>query len=1202
MESYSNNQTEHSLLDILILVWVSSFFVFVILTLYPQISFVPGLDMVRHLSSAQKLLVAPDTYGTEEPWFHFTYAVVNLLSAPSMWVFQSGIAFLSIVLILSFYTMAKSYLIDIDKRAHVLATAFFSVFSGFGWLYIAGKKFSLLTPNDYINTLLASTNISFFDLSRGQSSWLWAEFRPITIGFTIFFILLYLMKREDLNRTSYIIITSLLVLTLGQVHPSELIIFVALLLVVSLVRPTIKLRLMETGISVIIAIIFSSVINESYRLILSEGVHPLSTNYMPILAALSGASCLLVRYHKRPKIHFRFNLTLLIPILLFVYFVLVFLWFSNADSYSVEWLATFQPVPWEFYPVLLGVVGAISIPGIFLIAKNYRNHPIVIFVVIFVLAIIIGKFITYVNANLFFTDYYERRLIPLVFVASSILASLVLVSIGKQEYKKKRLKAIKNIVTVIFLSSLVLTGTLSTILAVEHRSFFTPKNAISVTEKRFQSSLDNVDPRSILITVTNRSRDLAQYENIGYIIETSKDQMWASKSPELPLKLLSLLNSPSILFLSPRDMKIIQSQYSDGYIASHLVNAAPVLFKGIEGQTLQVPPLVSTSSHSNVTLVLPEKQNEAYYAYDILSLGHYNYTTASLWDLNSIGKAKIIVTPNEEVTLKLMEFKERFNLQFEKLIVLDPEPSGSLVGVKYTTSNAFILAGNDSSKQWIPDANSNENVGNGSIGIPILRDSAISNSGNRALEISVGQGKYLWWKISRIFDEPKDFSKFDVVKFNWYGKNDGKFYVADFTSANGKDFWYRFQDSWEGWKQVILPLGIPDVTNQQVVGVPLTKVTALGASWTDIKRIEIRTESSNVNHGGTFYLNGFAFDNTLKSSSIIEVSSNKIIQLPTNLNINQILLQSDYDTIAYYDVGIPFILHKTYLGYDMFYVNLNPIVQNLNSPENNISSVFPYLGRLLELTNVKLPIAESGGTHLFSYGAGGVSAFTNATIIGNITLTSSSALINTNSTSVKVIIDGNNFLFNNISKIAPVRIDNVTVKSEGGVIGGGYGFYSHALLNNSSIEFNGTPATLLLIYTNGSSSTITGKEIQINLADPDIFLREPTVTANGETKFHNLYALGDIGKKLQVSSENLIIEGQVAFKNKYSDEFTVANDTSFKGNLVRMKPLIPFNELGTFSNIFDPSYLPYPLVIGLIDIIISVLVLYRKIIIPKLRK
>ena len=125
--------------DVLILAWISIFFIFIISNLYPQMAYVPSNDIVRHLSASKGLILAPDIYGSEYPWFHFTWALVNEFSAPPMWLFQSGIAYLSIMLMFSFYSMAKVYLHDIDRRAPILSTIFFFVFSGFGWFFFIQK-------------------------------------------------------------------------------------------------------------------------------------------------------------------------------------------------------------------------------------------------------------------------------------------------------------------------------------------------------------------------------------------------------------------------------------------------------------------------------------------------------------------------------------------------------------------------------------------------------------------------------------------------------------------------------------------------------------------------------------------------------------------------------------------------------------------------------------------------------------------------------------------------------------------------------------------------------------------------------------------------------------------------------------------------------------------------------------------------------
>ena len=106
----------------------------------------------------------------------------------------------------------------------------------------------------HFDVISMAYNASYLDIGVGQSSWLWLWFRPITLGFTILFVLLYLMRREDLTKQKYIIISSLLILTLSQIHFSELVIFIVLLFVLALLFPTVKLRLKETSISILIGL------------------------------------------------------------------------------------------------------------------------------------------------------------------------------------------------------------------------------------------------------------------------------------------------------------------------------------------------------------------------------------------------------------------------------------------------------------------------------------------------------------------------------------------------------------------------------------------------------------------------------------------------------------------------------------------------------------------------------------------------------------------------------------------------------------------------------------------------------------------------------------------------------------------------------------------------------------------------------------
>ena len=280
--------------------------------------------------------------------------------------------------------------------------------------------------------------------------------------------------------------------------------------------------------------------------------------------------------------------------------------------------STILAVPWEFYPTLLGLVGIIAIPGVILVVKKYRSHPIIIFTVLFILAIVFGRIITYVNADFEYTGYWERRFIPFVYVSCSLLAPIVVLSVieatkattrgrGKKRWIAiKHLKGLKNVTTVGILSFLVLGGILSTFLSVEFGILGNQKYALTDNETKLQSSLNNVDPYSTLLTVTERSRNIAEYANLGYNVNYFRNQLWPSESPELPLNILSSLNSSAIIYLNKQDLEEITTNknYENGYIASHLLKVAPVTKEGFGGEVLQTPRLTPPSSRSDMVLVL----------------------------------------------------------------------------------------------------------------------------------------------------------------------------------------------------------------------------------------------------------------------------------------------------------------------------------------------------------------------------------------------------------------------------------------------------------------------------------------------------------------------------------------------------------------------------------------------------------------------
>ncbi|MDP9287622.1 MAG: hypothetical protein M3P08_05425 [Thermoproteota archaeon] len=1234
--SHSSNQQHdrhsYNLYDILLLIWVSVFFIFFISNVYPQMAYVPEQDIARLFVYSKGLIVAPGSFSSSYPWFQFDWASVMELSSPSLWLFQSGFAYLglfqsgfaylSIMLIFSFYIMAKAYLNGIDKRAPLIATIFFFVFSGIAWSDDSGDN-----VRQYWHIFHISNKPVSGILGLGQTPFLWAWFRPLTLGFTIFFVLLYLMQRGSeeqglvMNRNRYIIISSLMVLTLSQVYFPNLVVFVAFLLVIAIFFPKIKLRIKETAISTIIGVSVSALLQfQKYQ---ANSSYP--NEYYLALAVLAGVAFFLSKYSSRPKISFKTDFRLVLPIALYIYFAFfTFFWFTNSDVFRNR----IDAVPVELYPILLGVMGIIGIPGFVVVARKYRSHPVLIFSILFLFIIVFGRALTYYNANFVNTSYWERRLIPYLFVSSSIVGSIsVLMFIDYLKQKRfhferlNRAATTTTILGVAILSFLVLGGIISTLLGLEFILFNTSQNALTDKEIKLESSLHNVDPGSTLLTYTGRSKSIADFAPLGQtgrVIPDYRYAAWSSKDPELPLNVLYTHNGSSIIYLNENDIKRISShreQIYKGYLASHIVKVAPLLNKttgSTGGEVLQMPTFSPPSTHSAVVLVVPNFPSRSagaspyyyYYAYDILSLGGYNYTTALLSDINSISKAKIVIAPSEQIALKLIQYKNLYNLQFDKLIVLNVDGHNQLIDINIATTKLnpiTAVGGNETNNytRWTPSAH----VGAGAIGIPKISyyntstrnnntSSPFGNPENLLTAISVGPGKYKQWDVSQSLNNNKflDLTKFDFLKFDWYGKGNGKWYVIQLWSGPLNSFWYRFQDTRYGWTEVILPMQAAD-GRHSLGGVTFDKLTRLGASWSYITAVNFRTYITNINQGGEFYLYKFGFGNISHSHSASVTGQHHQIQFPTYIDLYPLIIppNSNYNTIAYYDAGVPFILQKKYNNYDMFYFNVNPIIQGMSSTmdSNNTNTryFYPLLGKLLSwIVDAKLLSPSTATFYDFmkagkiDFDLGQVTSFQSATFTGYLAVKSSSGILPiyvpspsplvplrptsttpTTSTTIHINADGKDFTLKGVSQIIPMNIDRIIASSsEGGALTSrgsqtGSGFYANVLLNHPSIHFSGrSPAVILITFNNGSTSTLSAKDIAISgLARSSMYLRQPTIASDGIINFANFSGYGQIFiSPSLVSGQGLKVNGKVSFDADYSNNgYIITNNTSLEGKV-----------------------------------------------------
>jgi hypothetical protein len=1044
-----------NLVEIITITWISFFFIFTILILYPQFAYVPGNDIIRHYSTILGLKDLSESFHSEYPWFHFSLASLNEISKSEIWLFQSGIPFLSIMMIFSFYIMSKAYIFSINRNAHLLATSIFTTFSGLGWIYFI-QNLPSFSHNDQFHLLSLSFFGTYYDIGIGQSTWLWLWFRPITVGFTIFFLLLYIMRIETIGRITYIIISSMLMLILSLTHFSEFSIFVMMLFIISIFLPKLRIRFKETILSIIISLISYSLISTVYLNILGSNSVSFHKEYVILLVILSSLTLLLLKYSRRLKFSIKINDKRIISFMLLIYGIIIAYWIANSNTVAraindiISSPMDILAVPVTIYPILLGITGIFAIPAIIIILKDYRSNPIIIFPIILLSIIIIGKIISFININFDNLGYWERRLIPYLTMSASIIATITIYKIINYITLKiappKKLNFLKNLTIVTMVSFLVLLGTLSTYLSLEYQTLQTSQNIFTNNEKQLQNNNLFTNSHSTLLTVSSRSSSVAEYANLNYIIGYYKFQIWPSKSPELPLNILNGLNNSANIYVSKGDLnQIKKSGYEDGYISSHLMQVAPkISIDNDQNKILQIPKLSPPTSKSEMVLVLPDNTVKAhyYYAYDILSQGKYNYTTAKLSDISTIKKAKIIVVPNEEIASIITNYKNIYNLQFKSIIIFNLDGYGKIANV-YGTS--------------------------------------LKNSSESSYSIASNNGN-------------KEFNKFNSI-----------------VSKN--------------------------------------------------------SIQSNLN--------------------------NNTIILPSILNINPIIHDPAYIVRAHYNNGIPFVLEKSNDAYNIYYVNVFPIIKNINSDYSNSESMYSVLGKSLNMINMTFPsykFIDKPSSQLVS---GGISAFSKAILKGNISINSPSSLIFSDKSPISININNSKYVINNLRNIIPIDVNDVQIKSNNAIFNGGSGFYTNLTLQEpSTINFIGKPAIISLLLDNNHKIDVKGKNIQININKINILSRQPKIVLNGITNFSQFYAYGDLNSKIRVLGKNLVTDGKVNLNIIYSDKFMISNGTSLNGKII--SPQSTYYQNVESISIFKLSDITYITVMVLIFIIYNIYITNRK--------
>jgi hypothetical protein len=910
---------EFSSISFLTLSIVIGFFALIITSLYPQMTLLPGLDSIRNFSEARLFSLSPALFSSISSSLLIYESAMYSVSISSPEVYLTFLAFTSVTVLLSFYVMAKKYLDEIDNRLPFFATVFWAVFSGFGWIYLFENK--LGQPGMTQTSLLSQAySPTYADIRYGLSSNLWLSdgFIAMTVSFTIFFTLLYLLKCKNIPKISLMLLISVLVLALYFIHAPELFMFALFLVVLGLLGFRTSLRIDEALYSIFIAIVGAIALSH-FLPVISPTVQTINILTIVVIG-LVGPTCLFTLLKRKDADVRKYSkLIKMVAYALLIFFAVGLLsWPLFANTFSMNSVGNTFLVPWFFYPVRLGIIGLLGLAGICILADRHSKNALMIFPVLFFVAWIVGRVVSVVNLNLFNTGYFEWRFLFFSFAALCITSSVLLKHLQARALQKLTPKKSLGRICLctLLISLLVLVGVSSTFLTIEQWAYSADQTYFDQNELNaisfLSSNLTSSQSPPPLLTVTSQSSSALGFVPSPWVVSYVQPIIWSSKSPEIPLTFLNNLRfSPPIIYLDQRDLNALNSTaLQNSYLGGFLLQLIKQVYSNSEVKIYQLPSGVPPLQNGESVLVfdLNETTDNDLLASYLLSLGGYNYTTMSNSD-PQISEHSTLIFPSDSIATADLTKLGLDNGQ--KIIILNSEGYGQLarlffecrgntatvnitsggdvfvydlvnktLGLKslseplFANELEFVMYNNMQGVNYSSIVGDNQTafwsftggVGVGKISAPLLtNDPSMKIEGNDSLEAVINSGHYSDWYVQKNYPIAQDWSQREFMSVWWYGTNSGQNIGILAAGATWNNYFqYNFVDNFTGWQNLIIPLN--EFTPH---GTP---------NWDSISILQIR--SFNGGTSGTLHLGPIGVEDGNNASTEITIN-NATATLPT---------------------------------------------------------------------------------------------------------------------------------------------------------------------------------------------------------------------------------------------------------------------------------------------------------------------------------
>ena len=626
-------------IDVIVITSCIIFYAVFYYYVYPNFTLLVGSDISRLYNNSIQLARTPEFYTAfSYILFDSFESTINVLSGfPPVELFHTTLVILNIFIPLAIYTFTKRFFSALDNRIPAITTLLYVILSNFSFI-----DFSLLKvvgTDDNLFHMIGSQvgQKTYFGSTYSLVPFGWFTAQSISLIMLVFAFLF--LSLTNIPRLRFIIFFSILILAMYLTHVVEALIFVIFVSTYSLISKSKALRIDDVLLSSLIALIIATLIllytsifwESAIRLpeIKFVRMFPLVFSILAIGFSLFWRQKILGRIHFNVKsIDTKRIFPIISAIMTSIYLIGLLVWFLSGDfqSFSIYQLGV---VPWFMYPLLLGILGLLSLLTIRYLGEILPNSYMAIVLIFIPFLLLTGQLLSFLNINFFDTGFWENRILTYIFISVSIIGSIGLIKFV--DVLNSRKKFLTKISCSIIISLVIILGFSITALQFEYwnlKSNFTLEQLELDAVNYFRNILQH-DPHAFVISPSQTSRSAVAFAAPTYVLPISEIAM-SSKYPEIPLFALSAHNLPhSYIYMHTRDFDRVNDKNS--WFVDHLLPMLPVIFSNKDVIIYNASHVSYPQKNSETALIIPREpqmiyQKSSFYTYDIVSQGNNNYT------------------------------------------------------------------------------------------------------------------------------------------------------------------------------------------------------------------------------------------------------------------------------------------------------------------------------------------------------------------------------------------------------------------------------------------------------------------------------------------------------------------------------------------------------------------------------------------------